>query len=189
MHWNVLFLCVIHGPQNCMKRMKNVFKCWYLCFHVVVWCFNPVVTTHLFLWEKIVPFCCGVMERLWVQITGFGVCLWLSLNNSSRHLSNTQRHRMTIENLIFDGQVHPLFSENKTLSKLHCQRWKCLLRSILKLFEDLFCMQAELFKAKFNLMSLSFYSNYHRRISLPHPLPFESVFFRVCSFETQLCQN
>ena len=83
---------------------------------MIVWCFNPVVTTHLFLWEKIAPFGYGVMARLWVQTTGFGVCLWQSLNNSSGHLSNTQRYRMTIENLILDGQVHTLFSENKTMS-------------------------------------------------------------------------
>ena len=29
------------------------------------------------------------------------------------HLSNTQRHRMTIENLILDGQVHTLFMKTK----------------------------------------------------------------------------
>ena len=40
---------------------------------------------------------------------------------SPEHLSKTQRQRMTIENLILDGQVHTLFSENKTMSKLHCQ--------------------------------------------------------------------
>ena len=51
---------------------------------------------------------------------GFGVCLLQSLNNSSGHLSNTQRHRMTIENLILDGQVHTLFSENKTMSTDAC---------------------------------------------------------------------
>ena len=116
MHWNVIFLCVIHGPQNCMKWMKNAFRCWNLYFHTIVWCFNPVDTTHLFLREKIVPFGCGVMARLWVQATCFGVCLWQSLNNSSGNLSNTQRHRMTIENLILDSQVHPLLSENKTMS-------------------------------------------------------------------------
>ena len=44
---------------------------------------------------------------------------------SPGHLSNAQRHRMPIENLILDGQVRTLFSENKTMSKLHCQRWKC----------------------------------------------------------------
>ena len=55
------------------------------------------------------------MARLWVQTTGFGICLLQSLNNSSGHLSNTQRHRMTIENLILYGQVHPMFSENKTI--------------------------------------------------------------------------
>ena len=182
------FLCVIHGPQNCIKWMKNAFRCWNLCFHMIVWSLNPVDTTRLFLWEKIVTFGCSVMARLRVQTTGFGVYLWQSLNNSSGHLSNTQRYRMTIENLILDGQVNPLFSENKTMSKLHCQRWKCLLPSILKLLEEIFCMQAELFKTKFNLVSLS-YSKDNRKKSLPHPLPFESVFLRVCSFETQLWLN
>ena len=38
-------------------------------------------------------------------------------------------------------------------------------------------------------MSLSFYSNDSRRVSLSHPLPFESVFLRVCAFETQLWQK
>ena len=79
------FLCVIHGPQNCMKWMKNAFRCWNLCFHTIVWWFNPVDTIRLFLWEKIAPFGFGVMARLWVQTTGFGVCLWQSLNNSPGH--------------------------------------------------------------------------------------------------------
>ena len=126
-------LCVIHGPQNCMKWMKNVFRCWNLCFRMILWCFNTVDTIHLFLWKKIAHFGFGVMARLWVQTTGFGACLLQSLNSSTGHLSNTQRQRMTIENLILDGQVHTLFSVNKTMSKLHCQRWKCLLPSILKL--------------------------------------------------------
>ena len=134
------FFYVIHGPQNCMKSMKIAFRCWNLYFHMIAWCFNAVDTTHLFLWEKIAPFGCGVLASLWVQTTGFGVCLWQFLNNSPWHLSNTQRQRMTIENLIPNGQVHTLFSENKTMSKLHCQRWKCLLPSILKLFEEIFCM-------------------------------------------------
>ena len=116
------FLCVIHGPQNCMKWMKNAFRCWNLCFHMIVWRFNPVDTIHLFMWEKIVPFDFGVMTSLWFQTTGFGVCLWQSLNNSPGHLSNTQRQRMTIENLILNGQVHIFFSENKTMSNLYCQR-------------------------------------------------------------------
>ena len=103
-----------------------------------VWCFNPVDTIHLFLWEKIAPFGCGVMTRLRVQTTGFGVFLWQSLNKTPGHLSNTQRQRMTIENLILDGQVHTLFSENKTMPKLYCQRWKCLLPSILKMLKK-FC--------------------------------------------------
>ena len=132
------FLSVIHGPQNCMKWVKNDLRCCNLCFHMIVWCFNPVDTIYLFLWEKIVPFGCGVIARLWVQTTGFGVCLWRSLNNSPGYLSNTQRQRMTIEYLILNGQVHTLFSENKTMSKLHCQRWKWLLPSILKLFEDFY---------------------------------------------------
>ena len=133
-------MCVIHGPQNCMKWMKNAFRCWNLCFHMIVWCFNPLDTIHRFLWEKIASFGCGVMARLCVQTTGFCVRLWQSLNNSPGHLSYTQTQRMTIENLILDGQVHTLFSENKTMSKLHCQRWKCLLPCKLKMFEEMFCM-------------------------------------------------
>ena len=63
--------------------------------------------------KKIAPFGHGVMARLWIPTTGFGVYLWQSLNNSSGHLPNTQRHRMAIGNLILDGQVHSSFSENK----------------------------------------------------------------------------
>ena len=59
----------------------------------------------------------------------------------------------------------------------------------MRLFEEIFCMYAELFKTKFDLMSFSFCSNDHRGISLPHPLPFESGFLGVCIFETQLLQN
>ena len=128
------FLCVIHGRQNCVKWMKSAFRCWNLGFRMILWRFNPVHTIHLFQREKIAPFGSGVMARLWIQTTCFGVCLWQSWNNSSEHLSHTQRHKMTIEHLILDGQVHTLFSEKKTMSKLHCQRWKCLLPSILKLF-------------------------------------------------------
>ena len=57
---------------------------------------------------------------------GFGVCLWQSLNNSSGHLSNAQRHRMTIENLILDGQVHPLFSEKQNNVKTLLSEMKML---------------------------------------------------------------
>ena len=59
----------------------------------------------------------------------------------------------------------------------------------MKLFEEIFCMQAELIKTKFNLMSLSFYLNGHRRISFTHPQSFESVFLGVCVFENQLWQK
>ena len=167
MHWDVIFLCVTHGPQNCMKWMKNAFRCWNLSFHMIVWCFNPVDTTHLFLWEKIVPFGCDVMARLWVQTTGLGVCLWQSLNNLSGHISNTQSHRMTIKNLIFDRQVHLLFSENKTMSKLHCQRWKCLLPSILKLFEDFFA--CKLTYLKHSLIWCHFHSTPMTSEEFHHP--------------------
>ena len=34
-------------------------------------CFNPIDTIHLFLSEEITPFGCGVMARLRVQTTGF----------------------------------------------------------------------------------------------------------------------
>ena len=45
-----------------------------------------------------------------------------------------------------------------------------------------------LFKTKINLMSLSLCSNDHRRISLPHPLPFESVFLGVCAFHEVMAE-
>ena len=93
--------------------MKSAFRCWNLGFRMILWRFNPVHTIHLFQREKIAPFGSGVMARLWIQITCFGVCLWQSWNNSSEHLSHTQRHRMTIAHLILDGQVHTLFSEKK----------------------------------------------------------------------------
>ena len=156
MHWNVIFCVWSMDHRTAWNEWKMLLGCWNFCFHMIVWCFHPIDTTHLFQGEKIVPFGCGVMARLCVQTTVFGFCLRQSLNNSSGHLSNTQSHRMTIENLILDGQVHPLFSENKAMSKLYCQGWKCLLPSILKLFEEIFCMKAELFKTQFNLMSLSF---------------------------------
>ena len=108
--------------------------------------FNPFESNHLFLWEKIVPFGCGVTARLWVQTTDFGVCLWQSLKKTSGHLSNTQRQRMAIKNMILDGQVHPLFSENKTMSKLHCQRWKCLLPSILNCLMNFFACKLNCLK-------------------------------------------
>ena len=123
-------------------------------------CFNPVDTIHLFLWEKIAPFGCGVMTRLWIQTTQFRVCLWQFLSDSSGHLPNTQRHRMTIENLILDGQVHKLFSDNKTMSKLHCQRWICLLPSILNCLQifsacKLNCLKQSLIWCHFHSTSLS----------------------------------
>ena len=183
------FWCVIHGPQNCMKWMNNAFISWNLCFHMIVWCFNPVDTIHTFLWEKIAPSCCGVMVRLWVQTSVFGVCLWQSLNNSLGNLSNTQKHRMTNENLILDGQVRTLFSENKTMSKLHCQRWKCLLPSILKLFEDFFgcklhCLTQSLIWCHFHstrMTSDEFLNPTHCLLKV--------CFLRVCSFDTQSWQN
>ena len=49
-------------------------------------------------------------------------------------------------------------------------------------------MQAELFKTKFYLISLSFYSNGHRRSFLPHPLPFENVFLGMCILDTVMAE-
>ena len=91
------FLCVIHGPQNCIKWMNIVFKCWNIWICIILLCFDPVNTTHLFLWEKIAPFGCGVMAILWIQTTDFDVCLLQSLNDSSGHLSNTQRHKWRLK--------------------------------------------------------------------------------------------
>ena len=82
MYWNVIFLFMIHGPQNCMKWMKSAFRRLSLGFRMILCCFNPVNNIHLFLWEKIAPFGSRVMARLWIQTTGFGVCLWQSLSDS-----------------------------------------------------------------------------------------------------------
>ena len=76
---------------------------------------------------------CEVMTSISVQTACFGVCLWQVLYNSAGHLSNTQKHRMTIENLILEGQVQTLFSENKTL----LTGVKCLLPRIMKRFEGI----------------------------------------------------
>ena len=95
MHWNVIFVCD-SWTTELHEMNKKCFRCWNLCFHMIVWCFNPVDTIHLFMWEKIVPFGFGVMASLWVQTTGFVVCLWQSLNSLPGHLSNTQRKRLKI---------------------------------------------------------------------------------------------
>ena len=107
---------------------------------MIVWRLNSANTTHLFLWEKIVPFGFGVLASLWVQTTGFGVCLQQSLNDSPGHLSNTQRQRMTIENLILNGLEHIIVFRKQNNVKTPLSEMKSLLPSILKLFEDFFCM-------------------------------------------------
>ena len=38
------------------------------------------------------------------------------------HISNTQEHRIVVENLIINGTVKTKFSENKTIPKLHFER-------------------------------------------------------------------
>ena len=50
-----------------------------------------------------------------------------------------------------------------------------MLPSILKMFEDFFCIDVT-----------SILLDDNKRISLPHPLPFESAFLRVCAFEIEL---
>ena len=173
MYWNGI--CDIHGPQNCMKWMKSAFRCWNLCFRMILLCFNPVSTIHLFLWGKIAAFGCCAMARLWIQITGFGFCLWQSLNDSLWHFSNTKRYRMTIENLILASQIHTLFSENKTMSKLHCQGWKCLLRSILKLFEEFFACKLNCLKQ--SLIWCNFHSTWMTTEEFLYPTHW---FLKVC---------
>ena len=80
------FLCVIHGPQNCMKWMRSACRCWNLCFHTILWCFNPVDTIHLFLWEKNCPFWLWRNGLTMDSDNCFDVCLWQSLNDSLGHL-------------------------------------------------------------------------------------------------------
>ena len=77
--------------------MKIAFRCCNLWFCMILLCFNPANTIHLFLWEKNAPFGCGVMARLWIQTTGFDVCLWQSLNDLSGHLFYTQRHKWRLK--------------------------------------------------------------------------------------------
>ena len=82
--YRIVILSVWPWTTKLHKMMHNAFRCWNLCFRIIVWwCFNLVYTTtdnlrvldttHLFLWEKIAPFGCGVMTRLWRQTTAFGV--------------------------------------------------------------------------------------------------------------------
>ena len=138
----------------CSDNFGGVFLwCWNLCFRITLWCFNPVDTMR----ETDYGF-----RQFW------GVFLWKSLYNSSIHLSNSQGHKMTFGNLILDDPVHTLLSENKPMSKLHCQRWNYL--------KEFLHVRAEPIKTEFNLMSMFCYSNNHKIISLPHPRPFESVF-------------
>ena len=80
---------------------------------MILLCFNPVNTTHLFLEENIAPFGCGVMARLRIQTTGFGVCLWQSLNDSSRHLSNTQMHKWRLKIWFFMAKYTHCFQKTK----------------------------------------------------------------------------
>ena len=56
-----------------------------ICFRMISWCFDPVATTHPFVYpplrvEKIARFGREVMTSLWVE-TRFGVCLWQFLYN------------------------------------------------------------------------------------------------------------
>ena len=62
MYWNVIFVCDPWATE--LHEMKSAFRCWNLCFRMILWRFNPVDTIHLFPWEKIAPFGCGVMARL-----------------------------------------------------------------------------------------------------------------------------
>ena len=57
---------------------------------------------------------------------------------------------MMIENLIIDGPVQAMFSESKTLSDV-----RYLLSSIMKLLEEIFCLQAKLCKEDFAIPYLT----------------------------------
>ena len=53
-----------------------------------------------------------------------GVFLRKPLYTSSGHLSNSQRHRMAIENMILDDPVHILLPENQKKCKNYIVRDK-----------------------------------------------------------------
>ena len=49
------------GKLICMKWMNNAFRCWSLCFRMILWCLNSVDTTHVLLWEKSACLDCEIM--------------------------------------------------------------------------------------------------------------------------------
>ena len=53
-------------------------------------------------------------DNLWFQTACLGVCRWLYAYNSAGHLTNTHKHRITIENLILDIPLQTLVSEKNT---------------------------------------------------------------------------
>ena len=88
---------------------------------MILWCFNPINTTHLFILERLAPFGRGVMTRLYVQTTVLAF-LFDNLCTIRQGIFITLKGiEITIENLILDDQVHTFSSENETMSKLHCQ--------------------------------------------------------------------
>ena len=95
---------------------------------------------------------------------------------------------MTIENLILDGQVHPLFSEKQNNVKTLLSEMKMLASQYIETVWRIFCMQAELFKTKFNLMSLSFYSNDQKNFLTPPTAFWKCVFEGMFIWDTVMAE-
>ena len=113
------FLCVIHGPQICMKWMYDAFRWWNLCFCKLLWCFNPVDTSHHFLREKIAPYDCGVKSRLRVHTC---VLAFVSDTFSTIRLDIF----LTLKGIEWRLKIWFLMATYThclkiTMSKLHCQ--------------------------------------------------------------------
>ena len=96
-------------------------------------------------------------------------------------------HRMMIENLILDGLVQTLLSENGVkipLSEMKMFASQNIRNCLKKSFAcKLNCLKQSLFWCHYHS------THDHRRISLPISLPFESLFLGACAFQNVLAES
>ena len=104
-------------------------------FHMISWCFNPIDTTHLFLWRKIACLDREVMTSIWVRTLCFDVCLWQSLYNCPDSFLTLKSIAWRLKSDSWWPRTQRLFSENNTktpLSEVKClliPLWNCLKKS------------------------------------------------------------
>ena len=134
--FGIYFLCLRHGLQNCMKWINNAFRCWYLCFCMFSWYFNPVDTTHLFFWEKIARFGCEIMTSLSVRRLPVACFFFWTIRWGIF---------LTLKCIEWRLEIWLLMGKQNN-TKIPFSEVKCLLSSIKKILEEIFCMYAEIFK-------------------------------------------